>query len=213
MTRSRVRTLLMTTLGIGLFAGCGAGNDGAGDEAASGQLTAAAEAATNAFGAHLPGIDDDEFAEVSEAFAAVEEIEDGLGPIMNERACGNCHFQGALGGGGIQIERRFGRFVNGRFDGLGNQGGSLRQLLPTGSFTAADGRSCTVPLEREPDEATVHNVGRLATPLFGAGLVDAIPDSTFDFIAAVQPFAIRGIPNRVRVLIPNVADENQTVGM
>src|SRR5262245_15613949 len=56
----------------------------------------------------LPGISAADFAEAKAAFSTVEELDDGLGPIFNEKACGNCHTQGAVGGAGVQIERRFG---------------------------------------------------------------------------------------------------------
>jgi CxxC motif-containing protein (DUF1111 family) len=58
----------------------------------------------------------------------------------------------------------------------------------------------------------VHNVGRLTTPLFGAGLIDAIPDSVIAANASAQPASIRGIVNRVRVLLPNTGDPTQSVG-
>jgi CxxC motif-containing protein (DUF1111 family) len=160
----------------------------------------------------LPGITADEFAEARDAFNAVEGLVDGLGPIFNERACGNCHTLGAQGGAGEQVERRFGRFVNGAFDPMANTGGSLRQLFTVGSFNQTGGRFCTVPLENEPAAATVRNVGRLTTPLFGLGLVDAMPDSFFDGLAAAQPADLRGIANRVQILIPNPDDPSQSIG-
>jgi len=197
----------------GLIAGCTANADSADDDAASG---VAAQAVTAAIGDPLPGIDPTGFATAKAAFATVEELPDGLGPIFNEKACGNCHTQGATGGAGVQIERRFGTtFRNGNGqtvfeplanDGLGPfpaRGGSLRQLMTVGSFTGLGGQACSVPLEHEPPEATIHNVGRLTTPLFGLGLVDTIPDSFFDSLASAEPAAVRGIANRVTVLLPN----------
>ena len=180
-----------------------------------------ATAAITAIGDALPGTDLVGFAEAKAAFVTVEEITDGLGPIFNERGCGNCHTQGAIGGAGTQIERRFGTTFNffgiQLFDPLANdglgpfpaRGGSLRQLFTVGSFTGASGQTCTVPLEHEPPEATIHNVGRLTTPLFGLGLVDAMPDSFFDNIAAAQPSNIRGIANRVSIVLPNPTDPSQ----
>jgi len=180
-----------------------------------------ATAAITAIGDALPGTDLAGFAEAKAAFVTVEEITDGLGPIFNERGCGNCHTQGAIGGAGTQIERRFGTTFNffgvQLFDPLANdglgpfpaRGGSLRQLFTVGSFTGANGQTCTVPLEHEPPEATIHNVGRLTTPLFGLGLVDAMPDSFFDNIAAAQPSNIRGIANRVSIVLPNPTDPSQ----
>ena len=130
--------------------------------------------------------------EADEAFRAVEQITDGVGPIFNERSCGGCHLEGAVGGSGPNTERRFGRFVNGIFDPLANLGGTLRQLFTVANFNnpnlpaASRGRCqpgnptlCCVPAEVDPPQATVRNVGRVTTSLFGLGLVDAIPDSFF----------------------------------
>jgi CxxC motif-containing protein (DUF1111 family) len=153
-----------------------------------------------------------EFAEAQAGFSAVEELEDGVGPVFNERACGNCHTEGAVGGAGLQIERRFGRFVDGKFDPISDKGGTLRQLFAAGSFSSAAGKSCDIQVESEPEEATVHNVGRLTTPLFGLGLVDAMPDSFFDFLAQTQPESVRGIVNRVSIVLPNLDDPTQTIG-
>jgi CxxC motif-containing protein (DUF1111 family) len=182
----------------------------------------------NAIGDVTPGtqVDADLLAEAREAFAANEGIGDGVGPIFNERACGNCHTNGAMGGAGEQIERRFGRFVNNgqSFDPLANRGGSLRQLFTIANFNNPDlpagsrGRCqagnptlCCVPQEVDAAEATVRNVGRRTQPLFGLGLVDSIPDSFFDGLAAAQPAAIRGTVNRVQVSIPNPGDPSQSL--
>lgn len=192
-----------TTLGA-LVVGCGTEQ--------SVTLNDNVAAVTVLAGGPLPGIDPEEFEATKAAFSAVEGIEDGVGPIFNETACGNCHTLGGIGGAGEQIERRFGRLVNGRFESLDNRGGSLRQLFAVLPFTATDGRRCTVPVEREPAEATVHNVGRLTTPLFGLGLVDAMPDSFFDSLAAAEPAAVRGTVNRVVNLLPNPEDPTQQRG-
>ena len=156
--------------------------------------------------------------EAEEAFAAVEQITDGVGPIFNERACGNCHIEGARGGSGPNTERRFGTFTNGIFNTLDELGGTLRQLFTVGNFNnpnlpaASRGRCqpgnptlCCVPVEVEPPQATVRNVGRVTTPLFGLGLVDAIPDAQIASIAAAQPPSIRGVVNTVPVFLPNRA--------
>jgi CxxC motif-containing protein (DUF1111 family) len=167
-----------------------------------------------ALGDRLPGgsTNDTNFAAFKANFVAVEAIGDGLGPIFNERACGNCHNQGAVGGAGLQIERRYGRFVNGAFDPLANRGGSLRQLFSVGAFRGANGQSCNPPVEVEPPEATVHNVGRVTTPLFGLGLVDAMPDAFFTGMAANEPAATRGIANIVATVLPNDRDAGQSIG-
>jgi CxxC motif-containing protein (DUF1111 family) len=189
-----------------MASGCGSANDiddGADIESSSDLV----------IGDRLSGISDADFAEAKDAFETVEAIEDGLGPIFNEAACGNCHTQGAIGGAGVQIERRFGRFVNGRFDPLENKGGSLRQLFANGPFVNDQEHSCpAAPLEVEPTEATVKNVGRLTTPLFGAGLVDTISDSTLQGIAASETGTTNGQVNMVTILLPDPRDPNQKLG-
>src|SRR5262245_47130272 len=73
-----------------------------------------AETQAYAFGDRLPGLQASAelLAEARDAFASSESISDGVGPIFNQTACGNCHTDGAMGGAGVQIERRFGRFNN-----------------------------------------------------------------------------------------------------
>src|SRR5262245_25542779 len=85
-------------------------------------------------GDRLSGTDAEEFAEAKAAFESVEGIDEGVGPIFNERSCAGCHANGAIGGAGENIERRFGRVANGVFDPLPNLGGSLRQLFSVGNF-------------------------------------------------------------------------------
>jgi CxxC motif-containing protein (DUF1111 family) len=181
-------------------------------------------------GSSLPGISRAAFAAARANFDAVEDLTDGLGPIFNERACGNCHSNGANGGAGEQIERRFGRFVNGIFDPFDatppeiDVGGSLLQLFTVGNFNnpnlppgsrgscrPGNPTLCCVPQEVIPPQATVR-AGRLTTPLFGLGLVDAMPDSFFHGLAAAQPAAIRGTARVEGIIFPNVQDPSQSIG-
>src|SRR5215467_547409 len=202
LTPTTMTILALATAGASVLAGCG-------------DLDDTIDLATGAaLGDRIPGTSttDSNFASFKANFVAVEELDEGLGPIFNERACGTCHDQGATGGAGRQIERRYGRFVNGVFDPLANRGGSLRQLFTLGRFTGANGQACNPPLEVEPPEATVHNVGRVTTPLFGLGLVDAMPDSFFDGLASAEPTAIRGVVNRVSTVLPNPRDAGQSIG-
>jgi CxxC motif-containing protein (DUF1111 family) len=201
-------------------AGCGA------SEASSDEHVATAQ--QNVIGDFLPNLvvsNPGLLAEARQAFAAVEDIRDGVGPIFNERGCANCHLEAAIGGSGPNTERRFGTFTaNGIFNPLAELGGTLRQLFSVGNFNnpnlppASRGRCqpgnptlCCVPVEVEPPQATVRNVGRVTTALFGLGLVDAMPDSFFDQLAAAQPPAIRGVVNRVPVFLPNPGDPSQRV--
>jgi CxxC motif-containing protein (DUF1111 family) len=211
---------IFPALVAGIFAaGCGA--DGSTED---GPIAISEQALVGDF---LPGLQvssPDLLDEAEEAFLAVESINDGVGPIFNERSCAGCHLEGAVGGSGPNTERRFGRFVNGIFDPLDELGGTLRQLFSVGNFnnpnlpTASRGRCqagnptlCCVPVEVEPAAATVRNVGRVTQTLFGLGLVDAIPDSFFDALAAAQPASIRGVVNRVPVFLPNPGDPSQSL--
>ena len=148
---------------------------------------------SSALGDSLPGTNAALFTEARNAFAAVETVQDGLGPIFNERACGQCHSNSALGGAGQQIERRYGTLTNGVFNGLAATGGSLRQLFGIGGFTPTPGQNCQSGTDNvNPAGATIF-AGRLTTSTFGLGLVELIPDGTIQGIAAAQPASIRGI--------------------
>src|SRR5882724_1684258 len=183
------------------------------DSAAAGAATLAA----TVIGDPLPGTDPAAFAAARDNFAQVENIKDGLGPVFNEAACGNCHTTPVVGGSGNQIERRFGEVNNGIFyayDGAqDNEGGTLRQLFSNGTYTTATGKVCSIPVEKEPPTANVHNVGRRTLPLFGLGLVDSLPDWWFDFLAAIEPAAQRGIVIRSKPNFPDARDPNQGIGV
>jgi CxxC motif-containing protein (DUF1111 family) len=164
-------------------------------------------------GDSLAGIAPADFATVKANFNAPEQITDGLGPIFNERACGNCHNNNAFGGAGDNIERRFGRFDNNgqSFNPLANEGGSLRQLFSNGQFNNGS-TLCNTVVESEPADATVHNVGRLTTPTFGLGLVEAMPDSFFQNIVNAEPAATRGVLNTSAILLANPDDPSEALG-
>jgi CxxC motif-containing protein (DUF1111 family) len=205
MKISSIREVIMFAASAGLLASCAPAPfdepEPATDEAV----------AAITLGSHVGGVSDADFDEALDNFNLVESITDGVGPVFNDIACGRCHTLGAIGGSGEQIERRFGQVVNGRFSSLSNGGGSLRQLFTVGTFNNGT-RTCTVPLEREPAGTTVHNVGRLTTPLFGLGLVDAMPDAFFTQLANAEPAEVRGIVKTAAVLVPNPRDASQGIG-
>jgi CxxC motif-containing protein (DUF1111 family) len=119
-----------------------------------------------------------------------------------------------IGGSGVQIERRFGEVTNGIFyaydQAQDDEGGTLRQLFSNGTYTNGT-TTCTIPVEHEPATANVHNVGRRTLPLFGLGLVDAMPDIWFDFLAAIEPSATRGTVLRAKPQFPDVRDPSQSL--
>jgi CxxC motif-containing protein (DUF1111 family) len=199
-----------SSLALG-FAGCAASDDAPTTDAP----VATTQQAVTAIGDALPGTDPTEFAAAKANFIAEEESEDGLGPVFNERACGNCHTTPVVGGSGTQIERRYGSINNGVFFAYDrapeNQGGTLRQLFSNGTYTF-NGKTCTIPVEHEPADANVHNVGRRSLPLFGLGLVDAMPDGFFDLLVALEPASTRGTVLRRASDFPDSRDPAQAIG-
>ena len=102
-----------------------------------------------------------------EDFTEVETAEEGLGPAFNGASCAVCHSVPAIGGITAMTEIRGGyRDEDGKFTAL--YGGTLYHL-----FSIPDHR-CQVNI---PVEANVI-ARRAPIPLFGAGLVEAIPDET-----------------------------------
>jgi CxxC motif-containing protein (DUF1111 family) len=196
--RVPLATLLSTACALGAAA-CG----GVGEELDSSREELLGDA--------LPGTNGVAFAEARDAFNTSENAVDGLGPIFNERACGTCHQNGAIGGAGQQIEARYGRLVGGVFDAMENTGGSLRQLFGLGGFNVG-GLNCNSGTDANPAAGATIFAGRLTTPLFGLGLVDSLPDGRFDTLAAREPVGIRGIVNRVVTLLPNPLDPAQATG-
>jgi len=126
------------------------------------------------FGDPLPDLSADELARFTagrDAFEEVETAADGLGPVFNDTACARCHNVGATGGGSETLETRFGTLTDGAFDPLAERGGSLIQRDGIGLQG-----TCAFVGEVVPAEATIV-AGRRSTPLFGLGLVDAVPDA------------------------------------
>ncbi len=142
-------------------------------------------AALQGFGQALSGLSDKlmaAFQEGRQEFVNVETPEGGLGPIFNGRSCAECHSAPAVGGGSNTTVTRFGRVENDKFDPLESLGGSLLQ------------RFAVNPAVREtiPHEANVV-AQRISTPLFGLGLIEAIPDSTLiQNGSIVKPDGVRG---------------------
>jgi CxxC motif-containing protein (DUF1111 family) len=123
-----------------------------------------------------------DFATGRAEFVNVETPEGGLGPIFNDVSCVACHFQGGVGGGSRVVVTRFGRVTDGVFDPLVELGGPLLQRQAIASAF----------LETVPSAANVV-ARRMSTPLFGAGLIEAIPDATLTARAGlVKPDGVKG---------------------
>ena len=160
-------------------------------------------------GAPLSNLTTDELARFDSGkddFSEVESIAEGLGPIFNDASCANCHNVPAIGGGSARLETRFGTMTpSGQFDPLSQFGGSLLQDHGIG-LTG----TCEYLEESVPAQATIV-ARRRTTPLFGLGLVDAVPDLTFRVIAAAQQFDPDGIAGQVSI-VTEIATGRQVVG-
>lgn len=152
----------------------------------------------------LPGITAAEFSEFRlglEDFSEVETAEDGLGPAFNATSCAACHNVPAIGGSSVVVETRAGYRTEKGFAGLDNDGNTLMHLF-------------SVPPHKcqpaAPDDANVF-ARRAPLPVFGAGLVEAIPDEAI--LALEDPFDRDGNGVRGRAaIVDDVATGTRRVG-
>lgn len=170
-------------------------------------LTAGLLAATNItinaanFGDPIPGLTSGQLTDFNTGFNSFYErieVTNGLGPVFNNRSCANCHFSPSTGGSGSALVTLFGRNANGVFDPLISQGGPVLQdnTVSTNfaafNFTNAvdmaaelkSGFPSTNHLEIIPTNANVV-ANHLTPPLYGSGLIEAIPDSAIQANAAL----------------------------
>jgi CxxC motif-containing protein (DUF1111 family) len=133
-------------------------------------------------------------------FLEVETAEEGLGPAFNGASCAVCHNLPAIGGSGVLTEVRAGRReADGTFRDLTVAGGSLFHMfsVPT--------HGCQPSI---PEEANVI-ARRAPIPLFGAGLVEAIPDDTLLALADPDDRDRDGVSGRAAIVIDLESGESR----
>lgn len=116
----------------------------------------------------LPGLTSDQrlaFARGDEAFEKRFSFQEGLGPIFNQSACESCHPSDGKSHPGTNLTR-FGK----------NNGGTFDPLLEFGGPQLQNRSIPLVPPEVLPAHANAISV-RSGPAVFGAGLIEAIPDS------------------------------------
>lgn len=173
---------VLLTGAIAVMGGVMAGHiTGRGSAAHAGDESAAA--ATYTVGSALPGLSPQLLqlfvngqATFNKNFTAAE----GLGPIYNEISCVTCHAAGAPGGGdplgpgATQFNvTHFGFDNQGYFDPLRDLGGLVIQKKTIRDTSHPD---CTMAGELVPSVANAVSI-RNTPPVFGFGLLDAIPDA------------------------------------
>lgn len=147
-------------------------------------------------GEPLPGLTPEELARFEAgkaAFSRVFTAEEGLGPVYNENSCNACHSAPNIGGGGgeeYDIHATF-QADDGRCDLLEAHGGGNVRTRVTAVAAAAG-----VGPERTPDEANQRGLFT-PPPMWGRGLVEAIPDSVIEALADPDDANGDGISGRV----------------
>ncbi|MGH8764928.1 MAG: di-heme oxidoredictase family protein, partial [Burkholderiales bacterium] len=150
-------------------------------------------------GAAIAGLTDAELAFFNAGrseFLQAEDLADGLGPTMNLDGCVGCHSQPAIGGtspaGNPQVAFATAKGANNRVPSFITAAGPVREArflrnadgTPDGGvhdlFTIAgrpDAPGCKLAQPEFEQELANHNViFRIPTPVFGAGLIEQIPD-------------------------------------
>ncbi|MDQ1386721.1 MAG: hypothetical protein QOF56_175 [Acidobacteriaceae bacterium] len=130
----------------------------------------------------------------------------GLGPRFNSNNCSSCHAQPAIGGTGLAVNPQFNFTSNGvaprdatpyfitangptreaRFPFFFNSNGTVNYNAPNGGvedlFTVSgrsDAGTCSLPQPSfSTAQATNNIIFRIPTPVFGAGLIENLDDST-----------------------------------
>src|SRR5215510_13018234 len=125
-------------------------------------------------------------------FSEIETIDDGLGPVYNDRGCAVCHDNGDVGGSSQIRELRAGHLVNGVFvEPPGNQNRSLIQL-----------RAIAPSIQERLDVAPLENITafRMTLNTIGDGFIEAIDSNTINNIRLAQPAGFVGTLIQVPVV-------------
>jgi CxxC motif-containing protein (DUF1111 family) len=138
-----------------------------------------------------------------QAFLHVEDVAGGLGPVFTESSCVKCHSAGATGGAGTRLVTRFGRITAGQFDPMVAFGGSQIQDNGIGLFNGVDFVGEVVP-----PQATIL-AHRRTIPLFGLGLVDAVPDGQLLMLAQLQHMMTPQTAGRPSIVVDPVTGQNR----
>jgi len=153
-------------------------------------------------------------------FESVEAVADGLGPRMNLDSCAGCHAQPATGGTSPSVNPQVGfaskdggtdqvpffitlngpvREARFKFNTDGTRDGGVHN---TATLTGRAGAAGCTLAQPDFDTAASNNnlIFRIPTPVFGAGLIDQIPDRVLLANQAAnasskQQFGVGGHPN------------------
>jgi CxxC motif-containing protein (DUF1111 family) len=136
----------------------------------------------------------------------VETAEEGLGPAYNGTSCAACHNVPVIGGGGVIAEVRAAyRDEDGGFRLIpGYDGGPGETLFHLFSIP---NHACQPIMPSDVDVVA----RRIPIPLFGAGLVEAVPDDTLRALEDPDDRDRNGISGRAAIVI-DLATRTPRVG-
>ncbi len=177
-----------------------------------------------AAGGPIPGLNSIEssyFVTAQERFSAIDSVlgngntSSGLGPRFNSNSCASCHVQPAIGGTSPKVNPQYkvaslsgayntmpaflnpagpvreARFIN---NSDGTPDGHVHQLFTIAGRNDAGGCSMAQP-DFAAQTAAKNVIFRIPTPVFGLGLVEALPDITLrnSFDASASQRSLLGI--------------------
>jgi CxxC motif-containing protein (DUF1111 family) len=168
------------------------------------------------------------FADGKADFEEVEAVADGLGPRMNLDSCAGCHAQPATGGTSpvVNPQVAFARKDGGtdRVPYFITLNGPVREarfqynadrtrdggVHNTATITGRTGATGCVLTQPDFATASANNnlIFRIPTPVFGAGLIEQIPDSAILANQAANPSTKQQLGIRGR---PNIAVSGRTI--
>ncbi|MFL6234642.1 MAG: di-heme oxidoredictase family protein [Thermoanaerobaculia bacterium] len=122
-------------------------------------------------------------------FDAIEQIEDGLGPVYNAQACRECHQNPVSGSEAQANELRAGQISATGTGFTDHPGGSL-----------INDRAIDPAIQEHVFDSDNVRTFRTALNVLGDGFVEALPDSEFTRIQNAQPVGMKGTIVRVAVL-------------
>ncbi|MBI4456032.1 MAG: hypothetical protein HY644_09060 [Acidobacteria bacterium] len=129
-------------------------------------------------------------------FTEVETADEGLGPLFNGRSCAQCHSIPAVGGSSTVMEVRA---------GVGQEYGAFEELFGNSLY-----HMFSIPPHRVqnliPQQANVV-AHRKSVQLFGAGLIEAIPDEALLALEDAQDRDGDGVSGRAHRLVDKASGQ------
>jgi CxxC motif-containing protein (DUF1111 family) len=145
-------------------------------------------------GEPLPGLTEEQLARFEtgkRAFTKVYTPQEGLGPLYTENSCNACHHEPETGGGGGEPDTHASRFV---------EPDSCDPMVEEGGFVRKGATPLMRPFAADRFEPPIMANGVeqfFAPPLYGHGLIEAIPEETITALADPDDENDDGISGRV----------------